>query len=115
MNINDLVALGATANSSVVKKTISWKQKKEEHTFDVFIKKEMSAADFEFIYTNRKEDDTIMARRVTRLIFLGEKGEESIPYETASSMRWDLLLAMCKAINEVHGDDSADEGDSEKN
>lgn len=124
MNLDQLIACGAIIQPSLLKKTVTWKNRDDdgvmqEYTFDVHIKKEMSGADFEFIFSNRlDEDDVVMARRVHRLVTLGENGEEKIPYEAAASMKPGLLLSLCAAINEIEKEDSAKnkepEGETEK-
>ena len=107
--LDDLIAKGAIiAPASVrVKKSIHWQSRGDDGTavdvnFDVHIKRDMSAADFQFIFSAAHDEDyAMMARRVHRLVTLGENGDEKIPYEAAASMRVSLLIAICNAINEV--------------
>lgn len=100
MNLKDLIAAGAIAKSGfddAVTRSVTW----EGNTFDVKIKRDISAADFEFIYAQAKDDeDSYSARRVHRFVMLTE--EERIPYETARQMKSSLLIAICSAINSVH-------------
>lgn len=107
MNLQALLAAGAFVNNvELVRKNIKWEgvneaKEKVINDFDIFIKPEQSAADFEFIHVSNKIDSAIMARRVSRLVTLGEHGEETISYETALQFKPSLLMAMCLAINEV--------------
>lgn len=81
--------------------------------FDIYAKREMSAADYEFIYlgTGRERDietgellddplDSMFARRVHRLARLGED-QEPIPFETAKTFKHSLLTAISGAIATV--------------
>ncbi len=123
MNLQGLIAAGALVRTGLVVKNISWKYRNEAGEvvvcdFDIHIKQSMSAADFEFIYAKQFSEDVRMAKRVHRLVYLGEKGEETIPYDAAASMRPDLLMLMCNEINEVEksqlATDKTPEGDEEK-
>lgn len=105
-NLASLISSGAKIKSGVVRKTVKWTPpadengKKEQIEFDVFVSVEMSAADAEKIYAFREADDSIMARRVSRRIFLGEHGEEKIPFEVANTFNYELLIALTAVINE---------------
>lgn len=129
MNLDSLIAAGAFVRPGLVKKTVTWKYRDEDEKivtceFDIHIKKSMSAADFEYIYSPQSDDDVRMAKRVNRLVFLGENGEEVIPYAAAESMKPSLLIVLINALNEVEQaqsvkedkkDPDSAEGDSEKN
>lgn len=126
-NLSMLIAAGALAKVETVKKNVTWKHENDageiiEDNFDVFIKLEPSAYDFEFIHLNKKENSPVIARRVARMIRLGENGEEEIPYETALTMQPSLLVALCLAINDVEkekkgakNEDTPKEGEEVKN
>lgn len=102
MDLTTLLNAGAKVVGGLVKKSIVWENDLEEKIeFDIFIKQEESAADFEFIFASREEGSAIMARRVARLVRLGNAGEQVIDYETALKFKPSLLLTMCKAINAV--------------
>jgi len=106
MNLDQLIARGAIIQPAMVKKTVTWKHREDgelnEDTFDIHVKKDVSAADFQFIFSGQSDDEyALMPRRVHRLVTLGENGEEKIPYPAAASMRLSLLIALCTAINEV--------------
>lgn len=99
MNLEELIRSGAllsSANDGPIKKKATWEGK----VFDVLIKREMSAADFEYIFKDGDDDDSRMARRVHRLIYLADG--ERIPYETAKQFKPSLLLSLVMAINEAH-------------
>lgn len=120
MNLDQLIAAGAILPHSLVKKTVTWKHRNQQRklivdSFDVYVKKEMSASDVEFIYHNFAENEGIMARRVSRLIFLGEEGIERISYELAATMDPGLLIAFCDVLNAVAKENITPEGDDEKN
>lgn len=107
MNLQDLIKSGALIDEGVTQRSVTW----EGHSFTVLVKNEMSAGDFEYIFGigQRKEkgiddnDEAHMARRVHRLVRIGEKGADLVPYDQAVRMKLSLLLAICAAINEVHG------------
>ena len=106
MDLQSLLAAGAFISGDYVRKSVKWKhvdanQDEITNEFDVFVKREQSAADFEFIYRARDSDSSLMVRRVSRLIRLGDNGQEPIPYETADQFQTGLLLALVGAINEV--------------
>lgn len=77
--------------------------------FDIFVKLEMSAADYEFINVESAglDDRHLMARRIHRMVRVldGDGSDESamvrIPFETASRFSLPLQVAMCLCINEV--------------
>ena len=99
MNLEDLIKSGALISSSAnepVLKTVKWDGKE----FDVKIKRDMSAADFEYVIKEIGDEDSRMARRVHRLVYLA--GGERIPYQTALQFKTSLLVALIGAINEVH-------------
>lgn len=80
------------------KRSVTWNKK----TFDVIIKKEMSAADYEFIYfqmNGTETDKSILARRVHRMI--RQEDGKPIPLNVTSIMKTSLLQAICNQINEV--------------
>lgn len=110
MKLSDLIAHGALNTDGVTRRKVKW----QEVEFDVLIKNEMSAADFEFIFAVGKRDGKVdeseeahMARRVHRLARLGSDSEV-LPYEQAVRMKLSLLLAICDQINSVHGKILAD-------
>jgi hypothetical protein len=123
MNLNDLIAAGAFVRPGLVKKSVEWKYRNDDGevvtcNFDVHVKQDQSAADFEFIYARELDDDVRMAKRVHRLVTLGETGEEKIPYDAALTMKPELLIVLCRAINEVEQpgsvNDKKPEGEAEK-
>jgi uncharacterized hydantoinase/oxoprolinase family protein len=94
MDIKGLLEIGRWSGD-LVEKTIKW----NGHTFEIFVKKDLSPADFEFIYTTEKgKEDSHMARRVARCVFMDG---EPIGYDVAKSLKSSLLAAMCGAINDV--------------
>jgi len=121
MNLQGLVALGAIVKQDFVKKSVVWfagdeDRKKTKHEFDIYVKRFASAADFEFIYANSKNAEVQMARRVCRMVRLGDEAVEVIDYKTAAQMDPSLLLVFCKAINEVEEENKlVDEENSEPN
>lgn len=102
MNLSELIVLGGLASTgfdSAEKVPITY----GEFNFDVFVKPVPSAADFEFIYSAKGEDDSYGARRVSRFIMLANN--ERIPYEKAKLLKTELLTALTTAINKVQGPD----------
>lgn len=110
MNLSELVGKGAFIDSGITGKSVSWTNDEGSSVeFEISIKNEISAADYEFIYLGfGAEDDadserSLMARRVHKLTRIGD-GKETIPVEDAKRMKHSLLMAICKRINEVHAD-----------
>ncbi len=101
MNLKNLREVGAFIDEGVTKKTVTW----NKHQFDVLVKNEMSAADFEFLYNvgavnANGSDHAFAARRVHRLIRV-DGGAEVVTYDEALLMKPSLLVALCQVINEV--------------
>lgn len=99
MKLEKLLELGRLASlgfDDAEKKEIEW----EGHKFFVFVKKEQSVADLEYIYAPKTEEDSYGARRVSRFIRLD--GGEKIPYDIAKSLKPELLTLLSGAVNEVH-------------
>lgn len=110
MRLTELIAAGAFIDEGVTKREVTW----EGHTFDVWIKNEMSAADWEFVYggthLNKNvdvNDQAFSPRRIHRFVRLGDQGQDVVSYEDAVRMRTSLVLAICEAINAVHGEVTA--------
>lgn len=106
MKLAELVKAGAFIDDGVTTKTVTW----EGNTFDVLVKNEMSASDFEFVYgvgVAKHEvdtaDESYAARRIHRFIRL-DGGTEPVSYEDAVRMKSSLVLALANVINEVHGE-----------
>lgn len=97
MNLQELIKVGAAAPISYVKRPVKW----EGHEFDVEVKSEMTAADFEFVYRSAVDEDSYMARRVHRFIRL--KDGEQVPYADAKCFKTSLLISLCAEVNAVHG------------
>lgn len=102
--VTDLASLQGTGvfiDEGIKTETVSWiKQDGSMVEFDVFVKAEMSAADYEFIYLgigDNKQEPSLMARRVHRLVRMANG--QSIPLEDAYRFKRELLGAICEAIN----------------
>ncbi len=96
--LSDVLDDDGLIDEGTEKREVTWNKK----TFDVIIKKEMSAADYEFIYFQMDattSDKSILARRVHRMV-LQEDGKQ-IPLAVTSRMKTSLLQAICGQINEV--------------
>lgn len=100
MRLADLLETGVI-DDGVTKRSVTWNGK----TFDIFVKNEMSASDFEFVFgVGEKEGEhAYSAKQVSRFVRIGPNGEDVIPYETALRMKTSLLLAIVAQINDVHG------------
>lgn len=90
--------------------------------FDIFVKLEMSAADYEFINVESAghDDRHLMARRIHRMVRVldGDGSDDTalvrIPFETASRFALPLQVAMCLCINEAERDLGKSAPDQEK-
>lgn len=99
MKLEKLLELGRLTSlgfDDAERKEIEW----EGHKFFVFVKKEQSVADLEFIYAPKSEEDSYGARRVARFVLLDDG--ERIPYDLAKSLKPELLTLLSGAVNEVH-------------
>lgn len=105
-SLNELVASGAFVNEDVRKEKGIWtKEDGSIVEFEIFVKAEMSAADYEFIYLgvgDKTQEPTYMARRVHRLARMANG--DQIPMETASKFKPDLLRAICDVLNKAEID-----------
>lgn len=99
MKLNELMEKDVLIDTGEEKRTVTWEE--GEVTFEVFVKKEMSIADHEFIYLNvgaHEEDKdklSYMKRTVHRMVRL-EDGP--IPLETLTMMKPSLITAMCEVV-----------------
>lgn len=110
MNLENLVSIGSI-NNGWSKKEVVWQNGEDEVRFDILAKQEMTAADHEFIFlgggrrlsadskSGADEEDSFAARQVHRMVRMEDN--ETIPFETAKRFKNSLLLAICKALNEV--------------
>lgn len=113
MNLEELVKQGSVQDG-YEQVPVEWTNDEgEQVAFDIYVKREMSAADYEYIYlgSGRRIDpengqfiddgsDSFMARRVHRLVRVGD-GTEVIPEGTARKFKHTLLMAMASAITKV--------------
>lgn len=126
MNLADLNKL-ATIQDGYVEKSVKWTSDSgDTYKFDVELKREQSAADFEFINYGpqpqakrdaagklvkdksgniefiRDDEASINARRVSRMVRL--KGGESIPYDTVKHWKNSLILVLAGAQLDVENE-----------
>lgn len=117
MKLEDLIAVGSI-NNGYQRVPVSWQKTSDENIeFDVLAKREMSCADYEYIYlgTGRRYDDDgqplnsesdgIMARRVHRMCKWPSDDpkvlDKHIPEETARGFKTSLLAAICSSLASV--------------
>ena len=113
MKLQDLIEIG-TVREGFEPVDVTWHNGEEELTFSVLAKREMTAADHEYIFlgTGRQRDaegklieddhDAFVARRIHRMVRLNNDGvAEVIPYETAKRFKGSLLIAMAQALNSI--------------
>lgn len=121
MNLQQLVEIGSV-REGFEPVEVTWHNGDEEVSFNILAKREMTAADHEFIFlgAGRKRDeegkmieddhDAYVARRIHRMVRLDNEGvAEVIPYETAKHFKGSLLIAMAQALNSVEKQPDADE------
>lgn len=102
MKLSELIEAGAVVQSGYQKVTTKWTNEDtgKEYEFDVEVKREMSAADHDFILIGYAqadgEDKSYMVRRVHRMVRLDG---QAIPLATAESFKVTLLMALCAAID----------------
>lgn len=136
MKLEDLIAVGRI-NDGYKRVTVAWKKTPaldgvdaEIIEFEVLAKREMSSADYEYIYlgTGRQydqqgqaldvENDGIMARRVHRMCKWPSDDpkvpDKHIPEDTARSFKPGLLIAICEALSDAEASLPTDE-DVKKN
>jgi hypothetical protein len=108
MSLENVLAAGATTDPTFVKQPVEWKTKDAQgdsvvHNFDVFIRKEMTAADFDFIYSKKSdnEDENVRAcKQIHRFVRMGD-GSEVIPFQKALTFKVSLIVALLDAITAV--------------
>lgn len=99
MKLSELLQKGASVDLGYEDKIVTWQNGDEAVEFDVQVKREISAADFEFIhFGGGGEERSIMARRVHRLALM--EGE-AIPFEDAKRMKVSLLVAIAQVLPNV--------------
>jgi len=118
MDLNQLRAIGAIKDRSLVKKTITcghfpflpeedwanpnipeYSTDKVEHTFDVFIRKRSSADSLEVFRTENRHQAHVFVMRCV----LSEKGEQVFPtLEDVESLEEWLFLPLLTAVREVN-------------
>lgn len=112
MKLSELLEKGIVAEDDYEVKTLEWGDGEEKDIFEVYVKKEPSVADIDFIYD--QSDDgrgkfEQMARAVHRLIRFD--GHESIPLDKAYQLKYTFLLLLFTAIplaKKVHGEEGND-------
>lgn len=101
--LDQLLSAGALIENDTAIRPVLWTTEAGDVIeFDVIVKTEMSAADYEFIYLgfgDTSNDPSYLARRVHRMARFG--GGEVIPLEQAVQFKPDLLRAICEAIGAV--------------
>lgn len=123
MKLEDLIAVGSI-DRSYQRVSVTWQKAPADDgkdtevvEFEVLAKREMSCADYEYIYlgTGRRYDDNgqpldvesdgIMARRVHRMCKWPSDDpatpDKHIPEDTARSFKTSLLVAICSALASV--------------
>ncbi|WP_411887339.1 hypothetical protein [Hydrocarboniphaga effusa] len=103
LKLQDLLGAGVVISDDVVNEKVLWTREDGELVeFDIFVKREMSAADYEFIFLGLgegSEDKSWMARRVHRMVKMASG--EAFPMSDVVRFKPDLLKAICDAINRV--------------
>src|SRR3546814_12832016 len=109
MDLKTVKVLDLETSQGVEKTAIAWDCGEQDGQpvlgCDIFVRREQSAADWEFITiqglakTQGDGDHNSMARRVHRLVRLGDDGTEVIPFDVALAWKPEFLLALCTAID----------------
>lgn len=109
MKLDDLLArTGAILDLGWTRRTVEWHDGTEAVSFSVNCKNAMTASDQEFIYlavgdrrdTKDKGEASIMARRLHRMIRIGDDNE-TIPVSVAERMNPELIAAILKQLDVV--------------
>lgn len=109
MNLEQLVAMGAlTGRPNFVERSVHW----SGNEFTAKFKTEMTAADYEFIYSKKTDEDSYVARRVSRMVLMD--GDVPIPYDEAKKFKHSLLVSIAVVLNEVEKEFSKQADDEKK-
>jgi len=99
--IKELKEMGAFVPDEKVKADIRFKVDGQEYTAYVYVKR-LSAGDYESLFTAQQQGRSQTAEIISKCIFFGEGGKESISFEDAYRLHPDPAGAMVNAFNEVN-------------
>ncbi len=100
MKLKDLMKKMPDTGDNLIEKEVEWQGEK----FTCFVKAKLSYGNRERIQRAIvNQDASINARMVSEAVTLGDNGEEKLRYEVVDGMDFDLVIALRKAYDEVHG------------
>lgn len=102
ISIDSLSKTGAFVSNVPVKRTITYKlDDGVETTGDIHVKR-LSVGDHESLFM-APDEKSRTAKVISKVIFLGEKGDERMTFEQAYSLHPNLATAMINEFNIVNG------------
>ena len=101
-SIDFLNEVGAIVSSTPVRKTVKFKLKGKEHSFDVGVL-EFSVDDHERLFLGAA-DESQTARLISQVIRIGDDMTQQLTIEQAKKLHPNVATAFMKVFNEVNGD-----------
>lgn len=106
MKLDELKARGGLVNTTLERKSITWRRKdeqgdEEDITFDIFVKRN-SFGIIDQIMKSERDERSRSATLISAGVRLGEEGEEELTYADAYALEPGLAMAMLNAFMEVN-------------
>lgn len=101
-DIDFLKSFGGIVNSDPVRKTVNFKLKGKDYSFDIGVM-EFSVDDHERLFLGAA-DESQSAKLISQVVRLGENLDQSMKLEDAKKLHPTVATAFMKAFNEVNGE-----------
>lgn len=102
IDIDSLKSFGGIVSSEPVKKTVKFKLKGKDHSFDIGVL-EFSVDDHERLFLDTTGDGQT-ARLISQVVRLGDDMKQKLSVEDAKKLHPTVATAFMKAFNEVNGE-----------
>lgn len=100
-SINDLKALGAFVTDAKVQREINFEIDGQEYSATIHVRR-LSAGDYETLFMADTKGRSRTAEVISKAVYLGEGGNESLSFEDAYKLHPAVAAAMVNAFNEVN-------------
>lgn len=101
-DINYLKSFGGIVNSNPIRKTVKFKLKGKDYSFEVGIL-EFSVDDHERLFLGAS-DESQTARLISQVVRLGDDLKQPLTLEDAKKLHPTVATAFMRAFNEVNGE-----------
>lgn len=101
-DIDFLKSFGGIVNSEPVRKTVKFKLKGKDYSFDIGVL-EFSVDDHERLFLGAS-DESQTARLISKVVRLGDDLSQQLSLEDAKKLHPTVATAFMKAFNEVNGE-----------